>query len=176
MHRCSATFNNISVIAWRWSVLLVEETGCGIGYTSTWTGFEITTVLVIGIDFTGSCKSNYNTITTTAAPIHVYTDSTCRYKFDYTHLTIVDMTLILLLDDTTSDRQWLWYTRYVMTLIFLLDDRQWLWYTRYVILYLKVVRPIFLYIPSIYGPQTLLPTLPDHPSSPPVFNKVRVDL
>ena len=157
MHRFNATFNNFSVIARRRSVLLVEETGCCIGYTSTWTRFEITTVLVIGIDYTGSCKPSYYMITTTAAPIHVYTDSTCRCKFDYTDLTIVDMTLIFLLDDTTSERQWLRYTRYV-------------------ILYLKVVRPIFPYIPSIYGPQTLLPTLPYHPSSPPVFSKVRVDL
>jgi hypothetical protein len=42
-------------------------------------------------------------ITTTAAPIHVYTDSTCRCKFDYTHLTIVDMTLIFLLDNRATD-------------------------------------------------------------------------
>ena len=88
MHRYNATFNNISVIARRRSVLLVEETGCCIGYTSTWTGFEITTVLVIGIDCTGSCKSNNYSIT--VAQIHVYTNSTCRCKFNYIHLTIVD--------------------------------------------------------------------------------------
>jgi hypothetical protein len=27
------------------------------------TGFELTTLLVIGTDYTGSCKSNYHTIT-----------------------------------------------------------------------------------------------------------------
>jgi hypothetical protein len=70
-------------------------------------GFEITTVLVIGIDCTGSYKSKNYTMTTTAAPIHIYTNSTCKCKFDYIHLTIVDMTVIFLLDDTTSDRQWL---------------------------------------------------------------------
>jgi hypothetical protein len=33
-----------------------------------WTGFELTTFVVIGTDCTGSCKSNYHTITTTTAP------------------------------------------------------------------------------------------------------------
>jgi len=37
-------------------------------YTSPWTGFELTTLVVIGTDCRGSCKSNYHTITTTAAP------------------------------------------------------------------------------------------------------------
>jgi hypothetical protein len=34
----------------------------------TWAGFELTTLVVIGIDYTGSCKSNYHTITTTTVP------------------------------------------------------------------------------------------------------------
>jgi hypothetical protein len=37
-------------------------------------GFELTTLVVIGTDGTGSCKSNYHTITTTTAPpnpIHI---------------------------------------------------------------------------------------------------------
>jgi len=51
----NATFNNISVISW-WSVLLVEETG-GPGEM----------LVVIGTDCTNSCKSNYHTITSTAA-------------------------------------------------------------------------------------------------------------
>ena len=38
---------------------------CCIEYTSPWTGFELTTLVVIGTDCTGSCKSNYHTITTT---------------------------------------------------------------------------------------------------------------
>ena len=71
----TATFNNISVIPWR-SVLLVEETGenyrpaashwqtlshtsC-VEYTSPWAGFELTTLVVIGTDCIGSCKSNYH--------------------------------------------------------------------------------------------------------------------
>jgi len=37
-------------------------------YTSPWTGFTLSTLVVIGIDCTGSCKSNYHTITTTTPP------------------------------------------------------------------------------------------------------------
>ena len=74
----NATFNNISVISWR-SVLLVEDpektrpvashwqilsNKCCIEYTSTWAGFEHTTLVVIDTDCIGSCKSNYHTITT----------------------------------------------------------------------------------------------------------------
>ena len=32
-------------------------------------GFELTTLVVIGTDYIGSCKSNYHTITTTMAPV-----------------------------------------------------------------------------------------------------------
>jgi len=35
---------------------------CSIVYTSPWAGFELTTLVVIGINFTCSCKSNYHTI------------------------------------------------------------------------------------------------------------------
>ena len=69
------TFNNISVILWQLA-LLVEETRipcrksltnfitlCCIEYTSPQTGFELTTLVVIGTDCTGSCKSNYHMIT-----------------------------------------------------------------------------------------------------------------
>ena len=40
---------------------------CCIEYISPWTGFELITLVVIGTDFTGSCKSNYHAITTTTA-------------------------------------------------------------------------------------------------------------
>jgi hypothetical protein len=73
----NATFNNISV-------LLVEETEysekitdlhqvtdkvyhimlCCIEYTSPWTGFKLTTLVVIGNDCIGTCKSNCQTTTT----------------------------------------------------------------------------------------------------------------
>jgi len=74
----NATFNNISVISWR-SVLLVEETGVPrenhrpvtdkLYHIMLFrTGFEVTTLVVIGTDCTGSCKSNYHMITTTTTP------------------------------------------------------------------------------------------------------------
>ena len=83
----NAAFNNISLTSWQ-SVLLVEE----IGYPEKTTGlpqvtdklclyhtmlyrvhlssarFELTTLVVIGADCIGSCKSNYHTITTTTSP------------------------------------------------------------------------------------------------------------
>jgi hypothetical protein len=81
----NAVFNNISVISW-WSVLLVEhpeKTTNLPQVTDTlhhimlyrvhfaWSGFELTTLVMIGIDCIGSYISNYmyHTITTTTAPI-----------------------------------------------------------------------------------------------------------
>jgi hypothetical protein len=40
-------------------------------YTPTWARFELTTLVVIGTDCTGSCKSNYHAITTTMAPTYI---------------------------------------------------------------------------------------------------------
>ena len=69
-------FNNILAKSW-WSVLLVGETTDLpqvtdnlyhiMLYTSPRAGFELTTLVVIGTDCTGSCKSNYHTITTKTA-------------------------------------------------------------------------------------------------------------
>jgi hypothetical protein len=75
----NTTLSYVSVILC-FSILLVEETRenhksltnlitlCCIEYTSPCTGFELTTLVMIGIDYTGSCKSNYHTIMTTTAP------------------------------------------------------------------------------------------------------------
>jgi hypothetical protein len=53
----NVTFNHISIKSWR-SVLLMELVS----------SFELTTLVVIGTDCTGSYKSNYNTIMTTTVP------------------------------------------------------------------------------------------------------------
>jgi hypothetical protein len=39
-----------------------------IKYTSPWSGFALTTLVMIDTDCTGSCKSNYHTIMTTTTP------------------------------------------------------------------------------------------------------------
>jgi hypothetical protein len=71
----NATFNNISAISWQ-SILLMEETGVPGDITDqlyhimlyrvhrSCAGFELTTLVVIGTDCTGRCKSNHHTTTT----------------------------------------------------------------------------------------------------------------
>ena len=66
----NATFNNISIISWQ-SVLMVEETGASgenqhyhiMSYGVPLAGFKLT-LLVIGTDCIGSCKSYYHIIMT----------------------------------------------------------------------------------------------------------------
>ena len=43
-------------------------TYCCIEHTSPWTGFQLTTLVVIGTGCMGGCKSNYHTITSTTIP------------------------------------------------------------------------------------------------------------
>jgi len=88
-----ATFNNISVISWQ-SVLLVEETGETTDLPQVTdkhyhimlyqehlvcAGFELTTLVVICSDYTGSCKSNYHTITTAPTYFHKGIKMTQRF-------------------------------------------------------------------------------------------------
>ena len=40
-----------------------------VSNTSAWAGFKLTTLVGIGADCIGSCKSNYHTIKTTMAPL-----------------------------------------------------------------------------------------------------------
>jgi hypothetical protein len=57
-------FHKLLVVAITYYILCIE-------YTSPWTGFELTTLVVIGTDCTGSCKSNYYPITATMAPLQM---------------------------------------------------------------------------------------------------------
>ena len=43
-----------------------------IEYTLPWMEFELTTLVMIGTDCIGSCKSNYHMITATTAPNPIY--------------------------------------------------------------------------------------------------------
>ena len=49
----------------------LQITKC-IEYTSEWAGFGLTTLVVIGTDCIGSCKSNYHAIMTTTIPGKTY--------------------------------------------------------------------------------------------------------
>ena len=60
-----------------------------IEYMLPWTGFELTTLVVIGTNCTGSCKSNYHTITIRTVP------SEC-WNFIYNIMIISQQTIILL--------------------------------------------------------------------------------
>ena len=52
--------------------LAYSITLCSIEYTFPWVGFELTTLVVIGTDCTGSCKSNnYHTIKSTTTPTRI---------------------------------------------------------------------------------------------------------
>jgi hypothetical protein len=121
----NAMVNNISVVS-RWSVLLVEYTGkttdlhksltnfityCGIGYTSPWKGFELTTLAVIGTDCTGNCTSNYYAITTTMAPEQTSNDNNgiilfCNYFVLIDVDGVKEFNTLIRLVDRKSIRRW----------------------------------------------------------------------
>ena len=74
-------------------------TYCCIKYTSPWTGFDLSTLVMIGIDCTRSCKSSYLAIMTTTLlpvngipnPLLILNGSSmwCRYK-QYKNTTCTD--------------------------------------------------------------------------------------
>ena len=130
----NAIFNNILVISW-WSVLLIEEIGApgenhqstcrksltnfityrGIEYNSPWTGFEFTILVVIGIDCTGSYKSNYHTITTLEFWKHLRKSNILsRMRSSGVHLLFV----LLFIEDIDIKRgglksnEWICYTEH----------------------------------------------------------------
>jgi hypothetical protein len=58
-----------------------------------WTGFELTTLVVIGTDCIGSCKSNYHTITTTMAPFSLIGHRRPRYYERRDGITLICLKL-----------------------------------------------------------------------------------
>ena len=93
---CLAALSTLSVISW-WSALLVRKPKYSEKTTDpplvtdklyhimlhwlrlAYAGFELTTLLVIGTYCIGSCKSNYNTITTTTDPAKI--QKTDKHKY-----------------------------------------------------------------------------------------------
>ena len=64
-------------VASHWQTL--SHNDC-IEYTSPWTEFELTTLVVIGTDCIGSCKPNYHAITTMTTPhnlVNVHSNMAC---------------------------------------------------------------------------------------------------
>ena len=97
----NATINNISSISWRvvlsmgetevpgenhWPVVSHLITQCCI----VWVGFELTTLVVIGTDCIGNCKSNYHKITVTTAPNPKRVCKKCASIFSASLTTIGD--------------------------------------------------------------------------------------
>jgi len=90
----SATFNNIWVILWR-SVLWVEETGENhrqtlshnvVLKTPRLNRIQLTTLVVICTDWTGSYKSNYHTITAMTTHLCMHKIRWCgKYWSVYRH-------------------------------------------------------------------------------------------
>ena len=69
----NATFNNISVVSWQLVLLVVETTDLShvtdkLYHIMLYQVFKLTTLVGIGTDCTGSCKSNYHMATTMTAP------------------------------------------------------------------------------------------------------------
>ena len=65
-----------------------------IEYNSSWARFEFTTLVVIGPDFSGSCKSNYHTIKIMMTSIEIF------------HYTRIYYNTLLLLEMDKNYQQW----------------------------------------------------------------------
>ena len=70
----NATFNKIQLYRGNWTPSTCCKSLTNFYHIMlylfhlAWTGFELTTLVVIDTDCTSSCKSNYHTITTTTVP------------------------------------------------------------------------------------------------------------
>jgi hypothetical protein len=66
-------------------------------------GIQLTTLVVIGNDCTGSCKSNYHTITTTTAPYFKWNNILCKCIYDvYLQIHHVQCTVSFINTKTSS--------------------------------------------------------------------------
>ena len=81
---------------------LTNFIACCIEYTSPWMEFARTALVVIGIDCTGSCKSNYHTITSTTNPMRY--DELFRKKnlFEIYNVRIYNLKCCHVIKDTQS--------------------------------------------------------------------------
>jgi len=78
-HHPMTSRENHRLTASHWQTL----SQCCIEYTSQWTRFKLTTLVVIGTDCTGSWKSNYRTITTTTPhpqKLQIWLNPNCKYS------------------------------------------------------------------------------------------------
>ena len=111
---CLKPLSTILRLSWQ-SVLLVKVTGenhrlvaslwqtFSHNVVSPWTGFELTSLVVIGTDCTGSCKSNYHAITTTTA----------SSGKDTLHTLIMYLMYVVVVESIV---RWKWYPRNITDL------------------------------------------------------------
>ena len=95
----SGTFNNISAISWRavywWRKPVYPQKttdSCCKSLTTPWSRFELTTSVVIGTDYIGSCKSNYHMIMATTAPTYKGTKLYVNIHSQGQHITAIIQT------------------------------------------------------------------------------------
>jgi hypothetical protein len=64
-------------------------------------GLELTTLMVINTDYTGSCKFNYHTITTISAPLMVFESTSTFTIREYINTYTASSIYLLYLPDAT---------------------------------------------------------------------------
>jgi hypothetical protein len=69
----------------------LQITKCCIEYTSAWVEFGLTTLVVVGTDCIGSCKSNYHAITTTTVPGKTY--GYCN-SLEYLYIIFIELLVV----------------------------------------------------------------------------------